>query len=266
MGQGARVTERTGYRIGPDRWAEPTVDDPDPTGGRHAFDRDANLTPIFTTLRRRARRAHPRPVVHDPRPVPVDHLRLDPPTVLLPVVPLHPAGYEARASVPPVAVPAPSPTETTTWWRSPVGFPAVPEREPLRVADDRARPDLVPDDRAAWAPTPPSPRAVPHDSGPYAAVPYAHGSYEVASYDAVPYDAVPYPYEQGSYAQASYDQGPYAQAPYEQAPYDRRFDRAAPDAAAYGHGRFDGRSADPGRYDPVTDTGRHHRRLAPAGW
>jgi hypothetical protein len=254
------VTERTGYWIGPDRWAEPTVDEPDPTGGRHAFDRDANLTPIFTTLRRRARRSHPRPVVHDPRPAPVDHLRLDPPTVLLPVVPPHPAGFE-HAPVRPVAVPAPSPTETTTWWRSPVGFPAVPEREPLHLVDDRARHDLVSDDRAAWAP---SPRAVSHDSGPYAAVPYAHGSYEVASYDAVPYDAVAY--EHGPYEQGPYDQGPYAQAAYEQAPYDRRFDRAAPDPAAYGRGRFDGRSADPGWYDPVTDTGRHHRRLAPAGW
>src|ERR1700754_4651859 len=63
----------------PDRWMpeEPVeVDRAEPTDGRHAFDRDAALTPIFTSLRRTtARRPRglppPPPAGPDPaRPAP----------------------------------------------------------------------------------------------------------------------------------------------------------------------------------------------------
>jgi hypothetical protein len=335
------VAERTGYWSGPNPWAE-TVDDADPTGGRHAFDRDAALTPIFTTLRRRVRRPYLQPVPHDRWPAPdaADHLRRDPQTAPIPVVrPLYAvdpergypggphAGFTAGradgyASSAPVAPPAPfptssapSPTETTTWWRSPVGFPPVPPRGEPPV---RHRPAY--DDPGLPA-SPPRPAPVPdpadHDLDPYDGVQYEGVRYDGVRYDGVRYDGVRYdaagydvgPYDVGPYDAVLYDalpgeaapydpvpevydtawhDGPHADAvrydgpphggvprvrppydptPYDPTPYDRAaHDRAANDRARYGRDRLDGRGHDPNRYDPLTDTGRHHRRLAPAGW
>lgn len=99
----------------PDRWAargrpvEP--ERAEPTDGRHAFDQDAALTPIFTALRRGGRRrlrsaAPPLRVVPDP----VDHHHSDhgdPPTAPIPVVPAlyaldpYPSGGYAPSTVDP---------------------------------------------------------------------------------------------------------------------------------------------------------------------
>jgi hypothetical protein len=130
----ARVAQRA---VEPDR--------AEPTDGRHAFDRDAALTPIFTALRRGDRR-RPRPGAPGLRlaPEPVDRPRADPPTSPIPVVPaLHaldpyPTGGYAPTSVDPyasigyrwpadrgrgrdahAAAPPPSATETTAEWRLP---------------------------------------------------------------------------------------------------------------------------------------------------
>jgi hypothetical protein len=182
------VTERVGsFRAVPSRWAGPVSDDADPTAGRHVLDRDAALTPIFTSLRRGGwRRSHP-PATRALRTVadPVDRFRDDPPTAPIPVVPalyaVDPWGggpatgcepapidpYVPASFAPPC--PAPSPSEVTTWWS-----PAAPETEGFPVV--------------------------------------AHPRYDA-------YEPVPFP-----------------------------------------------TTRDPQRYDPLTDTGRHHRRLAPAGW
>jgi hypothetical protein len=131
---------------GAQRAVEP--DRAEPTDGRHAFDRDAALTPIFTALRRGHRR---RPRTGAPplrlAPEPVDRPWADPPTSPIPVVPaLHaldpyPTGGYTPTSVDPYAsrgyrwpaerrdtyaavpdpprVPPPSATETTAEWRLP---------------------------------------------------------------------------------------------------------------------------------------------------
>ena len=137
---------------GPGRLGARPVVEPEraePTDGRHAFDRDAALTPIFTALRRGGRRRL-RPGSPPLRlaPEPVERPRADPPTSPIPVVPalnaLDPyptGGYPAAsvdlyatgvhrsaadrgvvdpyaaAPVAPRAVPPPSSTETTTVWR-----------------------------------------------------------------------------------------------------------------------------------------------------
>jgi hypothetical protein len=98
----------------PDRWMpeEPVeVDRAEPTDGRHAFDRDAALTPIFTSLRRTsARRPRGRTGGGPLRavPEPVDRFRDDPPTAPIPIVPaLHAVdpyesgGYEPYPPVDP---------------------------------------------------------------------------------------------------------------------------------------------------------------------
>ena len=109
-----------------DRWASnPTAPDPDrwmpeepvefdraePTDGRHAFDRDAALTPIFTSLRRTsAPRPRGRTGGAPLRVVPehVERFRDDPPTAPIPIVPaLHAVdpyesgGYEPYPPVDP---------------------------------------------------------------------------------------------------------------------------------------------------------------------
>ena len=122
----------------------------EPTDGRHAFDRDAALTPIFTALRRGARRSRPGAPPLRLAPEPVGRPHADPPTSPIPVVPaLHaldpyPSGGYSPASVDPYAssgyrwpaergrgvdssatvadphrVPPPSATETTAEWRLP---------------------------------------------------------------------------------------------------------------------------------------------------
>jgi hypothetical protein len=243
------VAQRTGNWIGPDSWSGPVGDDPDPTGGRHAFDRDAALTPIFTTLRRTARRSFPRPAPRDrwAGPDPVDRFGPDPRTAPIPVVrPLRP--------VPPAPIPdssVPSPTETTTWWRSPVGFP------PVRVAPG---PAPLPYPATTYdAEYDDAPHDVAYDGAPYGGEPYVGPSYDTPAYDEGFYDEGFY--DEGFYEPAPgrvpHGRAPYEPTPYEPAPYDR---------AGYGRGRFGGRFVDPNQYDPLTDTGRHHRRLAPAGW
>jgi hypothetical protein len=140
----------TAQRMVPVGWAAKPSVEPDraePTDGRHAFDRDAALTPIFTALRRGGRR---RLRTGSPplrlAPEPVERFRADPPTSPIPVVPaLHaldpyPTGGYSAASVDsyptgvhrsaadravvdpyapgaPRAVPPPaSPNETTAVW------------------------------------------------------------------------------------------------------------------------------------------------------
>lgn len=320
----------------PGRWVGPVGDDPDPTGGRHAYDHEAALTPIFTMLRRRA----PRPPVRDPRrddrsrP---DRFRGDPPTAEFPVVA------------------PPSPTETTTWWRSPVGFPAhrsgvgpfEAERdgagpcgagpyggepygaEPYEVGRYDVTPfdvqpyDDVPSETGPYGVAPfdtascdTGPFAVvpfgaepydadrygadpygadPCDTGPFAVVsfgaePYDAERYDAERYDAEPYDAGPFagdPYGADPLATGRPDPGPFGTGPFDTEPFDTGlmeavrantpFDAPAAHETAVGlvlpfgprperSSPSGGRRRDSTRYDPVTDTGRHHRRLAPAGW
>ena len=153
----------TAQRMVPVGWgARPAVEPEraEPTDGRHAFDRDAALTPIFTALRRGGRRRL-RPGSPPLRlaPEPVERPRADPPTSPIPVVPAlnaldrYPTGGYSAASVDryptgvhrsaadrgvvdpyaaapaaPRAVPPPSSTETTTVWRlsdDPAAYPPV---------------------------------------------------------------------------------------------------------------------------------------------
>ena len=160
----------TAQRMVPVGWgARPAVEPEraEPTDGRHAFDRDAALTPIFTALRRGGRRRL-RPGSPPLRlaPEPVERPRADPPTSPIPVVPAlnaldrYPTGGYSAASVDlyptgvhrsaadrgvvdpyaapaaPRAVPPPSSTETTTVWRlsdDPAAYPPV--ASPMPVTD-----------------------------------------------------------------------------------------------------------------------------------
>ena len=166
----------TAQRMVPVGWgARPAVEPEraEPTDGRHAFDRDAALTPIFTALRRGGRRRL-RPGSPPLRlaPEPVERPRADPPTSPIPVVPAlnaldrYPTGGYSAASVdryptgvhrsaadrgvvdPYAAAPAaprappPSSTETTTVWR---------------LSDDPGAPSS-PVGRHRPAPSPPGPR------------------------------------------------------------------------------------------------------------
>jgi len=167
----------------PNRWtpaawqpaaAHPAPDRAEPTDGRHALDRDAALTPIFTALRRGVRRSRPGAPPLRLAPEPVDRSYADPPTSPIPVVPA------------------------------------------LHALD-----------------------------------PYPTGGYAPASVD--PYASTGYrwPVERGRGA------GAYAAAP---AP-----PRMPPPSATETTAEWR-LPADPMAWSPVTDTGRHHRRLAPAGW
>jgi hypothetical protein len=187
------------HRTAPGRWAADGRVEPDraePTDGRHAFDRDAALTPIFTSLRRGAGR---RPRTGAPplrlAPAPMDDHRSDPPTSPLPVVPaLHaldpyPTGGYGAASIDP----------------HPTG---------------------------GWAPVD------PEATGGYPAVraPHPPAGHRATSVD---------PFAGGGYRHASHPPAPVP--PNETTTVWRLTD-------------------DPMAYSPTTDTGRHHRRLAPAGW
>ena len=132
---------------------------------------------------------------------------VDPPTMLLPVVPplyavdstgdpggYAPSGVDPYAPASFVSGAAEEPGETTTWWSAPVTGPYE------------------------------------HDDG---------ALYDDPGYD--PYD----PYE--AYGHGVEDSGPY---------HLLRPDHQ-PEPVSY---------RQPGRYRPVTDSGRHHHRLAPAGW
>ena len=229
------VQPRNGSRT-PIQWAGPVPEQADPTGGRHAFDADAALTPIFTTLRRGAWRRPRSPQGFGPRrpaQEPVDRFHSDPPTAPIPVVPAlyavdpdrgypppPPDPYVGRSFVPEPSAP-PSHLETTTWW------PARASAEPRPTEYDRApyepSPDPYHDDRARFGP---SDRGT-SGSGAWGRGPSGSGAWVNGS---------------PGYGSSGHDRA--------------SFDRAS----------FDRRAYDPTVYDPVTDTGRHHRRLAPAGW
>jgi hypothetical protein len=82
-----------------------TDDDSSPATGRHAFNEDAVLTPIFHALTRsgwRSRQHEPAAPSAPPRavPDPVDAFRRDPLTAPIPVQALAPAPSRRRAAVP----------------------------------------------------------------------------------------------------------------------------------------------------------------------
>ena len=240
------MTEQVRSRTGaPTGWAGPAPDDADPTGGRHVLDQDAGLTPIFTTLRRGEWR-RPRPQsarralrpVPDPAPYPAPYSN-DPWTAPIPVVPPltlvdDPLGVGATGGYGAVSgyEPPASETETTAW-----GIPVVTEPA----------------------------------GGFEHADPYGSGSYEATSYGSAGYDPqphIPAPYDQRGYDQRGYDQRGYDQRGYDRAGYDPApYQPTAHEPVLYGPpNRFARPDQRPYRYDPLTDTGRHHRRLAPAGW
>ena len=206
-GTGDAVVQARNGRA-PIRWDGPAPEQADPTGGRHAFDAEGALTPIFTTLRRSGWAAQPQPAPRPVRPLwpvsdRVENFHDDPWTAEIPVVPpLH---------VVPDPVPAPSALETTMMWHTVDG---------------------------SAAPQPPR-----FDGYGYEAAPYEPTGYDPAVYDLAPYE----PYESHE---------PYEQ--YQPVPQGRR---------PYDAGDYDSGGYEPvGYYNPVTDTGRHHVRLAPAGW
>ncbi len=334
------MTDLVGSWTGaPTGWAGSAPDDADPTGGRHVLDRDAALTPIFTTLRRGAwRRSRPQSAGRPLRPVPdpVAQFRSDPHTAPIPVVtvdPYAPASFAPAAGPrPPVSPSAPisAPTsapvsgDATTWWEPPIaagrGGPPVHHPAPVHPAHDRWTPGP-----AAYGSGPYGPieqdagyAPAPHGSGSYEAAyqPAYHPAYEAtydpAAYDPAPHDPAahdpvgyepvgsePHRYEPApvhplyplhdatSYDATSYGSGPYRRhepaaydpAPYEPAPYE---------PGPYGPGVRDAVPYQPATYEPVpygppvhhlprrdhrfhgygrvSDTGRHHHRLAPAGW
>ena len=158
----------------PNRWAPPAPDRAEPTDGRHAFDRDAALTPIFTALRRGARRrlrAVPEPVEFD---------RGDPPTAPIPVVPaLHavdpyPTGGYAAPPVDPFATGGTPMTAP----RAASGYPVVAPHEtgghryPTPPSPNEMTAVWYPsDDATPWSPVTESGRYSPvTDTGRYSPV------------------------------------------------------------------------------------------------
>lgn len=273
------MTERVRNRTGaPTRWAGPAPDDADPVGGRHVLDQDAGLTPIFTTLRRGAwRRPRPQSGRRALRPVPdpAPYSNDDPWTAPIPVVPALPAAGRPHGTgeYGPVGPPV-SATESTAWWGLPVVAAPVEHGAYDRGYD-----------------------VDPYGSGPHGVhepVSYGQASYGQASYDAA-YDSAAYDqaaYDSAGYDRAAYEQGAYAGYGYDQVAYDPAPQVPAPhvggghDRAPYAvasheplpyqpagyepvlYGpphRFPRHDPRPYEYDPLTDTGRHHR-LAPAGW
>ena len=216
----------------PDRWAarggrpvEP--ERAEPTDGRHAFDQDAALTPIFTALRRGGRRrlrpaAPPLRVVRDPVD---DYHHSDPPTAPIPVVPAlyavdpYPSGGYAPSSVDPYPTGGyPPPAAVDPYAGAGYRYPAQPPTVPRSVAPPPSHNETT----TVW-----------------------YLSDDPAVYEPVPYESVAY--GPGSYQPGSYQPGPSGPGSSESGPYG---------PGSYG----------PGGHRPVTDTGRHHRRLAPAGW
>jgi hypothetical protein len=260
-------------------------------GGRHVLDQDAGLTPIFTTLRRGAwQRPRPQSGRRALRPVPdlVQPSPGDPWTAPIPVVTALPVvepphgtgGYRPADAYAPTTIsavePPVSPNEATAWWGLPV------------VAEPAGGPG-----RGGYG----DPHASgPYEVTPYGSVPHVPAAYETAVHEPAAYDAAAYEpagYDPGPYIpapsyQAAYDQAAYHQAAYDRAAYEQRgYDGTAHDPAPYGRAphdplphqpaeyepvlygapnRFPRHDARPYQYDPLTDTGRHHRRLAPAGW
>lgn len=279
------MTERVRNRTGaPTRWAGPAPDDADPVGGRHVLDQDAGLTPIFTTLRRGAwRRPRPQSGRRALRPVPdpAPYSNDDPWTAPIPVIPALPAAARPHGTgeYGPVGPPV-SATESTAWW----GLPEV--AAPVEHgAYDRGY-DVDPYGSGPHgAHEPPSYGQASYGQASYEAARYDSAAYDQAAYDRAAYDSAGYDraaYEQGAYAGYGYDQVAYEPAPQVPAPHVGGGHDRAPYAAAsheplpyqpagyepvlYGppH-RFPRHDPRPYEYDPLTDTGRHHR-LAPAGW
>jgi hypothetical protein len=250
-GTGDAVVQARNGRA-PIRWGAPAPEQADPMGGRHAFDSEAALTPIFTTLRRSGQCAQPDPALRPSRPlwpVPdqVERFRDDPWTAEIPVVPpLH---------VVPDPVPPPSALETTMMWHA-VDGPMVPQPpahayEPVQRFDGYA---------PGYEPAPYEPEV--HAPAGYDRYGYDSAPYEPAGYDPAVYDLAPYePYQDVPQVRRPYDSGGYDRGGYDQ----RGYDRGGYDRGGYDRGGYDQRF-DRGGYDPVKDTGRHHVRLAPAGW
>ena len=102
------------------------------------------------------------------------------------------------------------------------------------------------------------------DPAPYA--PAGHHAYDEQEFEDPAYDERGYDevgYGDPGYGGQDYDERGYEEPTYADARYDApawyALPRRHPRAAAPG-------PYDPMSYDPVTDSGRHHRRLAPAGW
>jgi hypothetical protein len=263
---------------GPVRWAGP-VEHADPTGGRHAYDAEAALTPIFTTLRRgawRRPRLRTAPPVLRPVPAPADRFRDDPPTAPIPVVP--PLYAVPDDGFPP----PPSQLETTMEWQ-PVDEWADPDpwhESPVegrgRYAPHRGPAPYERRDGAADRYASPSGGYGPvryegHDLPPERYERYDRtGFNRHALRTSAPYD--PHAYGPPGFGPPGFDQPGFDPHAYDPAVYDpHAFDPAAYDPPAYGRAAYDPtaydpKAYDPTAYDPVTDTGRHHRRLAPAGW
>ena len=216
-------------RWGPDRVVEP--DRAAAIDGRHALDRDAALTPIFTALRR-GRWRRPRGQASGLRlaPEPVESRHDGPPTSPIPVVPaLHaldpyPTGGYHPASVDPAASGGFRGVEphTSGRFREVEPYASSGFRWPV-VAPSGGRRE-VPADLPTWG-------GEPRAQGASDDVYRTHGN--GASVD---------PFDPGSFAP-----------------------RAAPPSRTETTAVWS-----PGDYSmppqQVTDTGRHHRRRAPAGW
>ena len=232
-GPGRWGTERpAANRWGPDRLVEP--DRADAIDGRHALDRDAALTPIFTALRR-GRWRRPRGQAG------ASGLRLErrhdgPPTSPIPVVPaLHaldpyPTGGYHAASVDPAGSGGFRGVDT----HASGGFREV---EPYASSGFR------------WPVVAPSAsgghRAVSADLHTWGGEPRAQGAAGGASgemHRTQGRGASVDPFDPGSFA-------PHAAPP-----------SRTETTAVWSPGDY---SMPP---QQVTDTGRHHRRLAPAGW
>jgi hypothetical protein len=222
--------------------------------------------------------------------------RNDPLTAPLPVVPEYAVdadqGDGPRPAIDPYApasfvLRSPSPSEVTTWWRSPFAAPAD-------QGIDHGHGGAPAHDPAPYGPPYPPPASAPvYDPAPYDPAAYYDARYDDGRYDArydgaryddARYDPAAYydtrydaqyeaRYDEARYDEARYDEARYDEARYDEARYDEaRYDSADHHDAAYAEPvpydipRRNRRFSDPMSYDPVTDSGRHHRRLAPAGW
>ncbi len=236
---GRRGTERpAANRWGPERLVEP--DRADAIDGRHALDRDAALTPIFTALRR-GRWRRPRGQAGAPglrlAPEPVERRQDGPPTSPIPVVPaLHaldpyPTGGYSAATVDPNAV---------GWF--PRGRPATrravsARSSRMRRADSAGRSSRRPHPVVTGRCPSICTRAVTRRRSS------CTGGLGRAASDAGPRLRPSIPSTRARSSRA-------------RAPPPSRTETTA--------------VWSPGDYSmppqQVTDTGRHHRRLAPAGW
>jgi hypothetical protein len=246
-GPGRWGTERpAANRWGPDHLVEP--DRADAGDGRHALDRDAALTPIFTALRR-GRWRRPRAQASGLRlaPEPVERHHDGPPTSPIPVVPaLHsldpyPTGGYHAASVDPAGSGAfrgvdphasggfrGAEPQASGRFREVEPYASSGFRWPVVAPSASGGHRAVSADLHTWGV---EPRAHAAASGASGELHRTHGN--GASVD---------PFDPGSFAP-----------------------RAAPPSRTETTAVWS-----PGDYSmppqQVTDTGRHHRRLAPAGW